>query len=100
MVEKPRRVVERRHHHVLRKARLTHDQIAHAQERTRALQALMLNEALDRLLTRQDSFATKQRERHREAKARRDAAEAKRIADAKAASIKAALDALNEHHNP
>ena len=83
----------------LDKARLTHDQIAHAQERTRAVQALMLNEALDRLLTRQDSFATKQRERHKQAKARRDAAEARRIADAQAASIKAALDALNEHHN-
>jgi len=83
----------------LKDAQLTHDQIAHTQERTRAVQALMLNEALDRLLTRQDSFATKQRERRRETKARRDAAEAKRIADAKAASIKAALDALNEHHN-
>jgi len=83
----------------LDEARLTHDQIAHAQERTRAVQVLMLNEALDRLTSRQDSFATKQRERRREAKARRDAAEARRIADAQAASIKAALDALNEHHN-
>jgi hypothetical protein len=66
----------------LDEARLTHDQIAHAQERTRAVQVLMLNEALDRLTSRQDSFATKQRERRREAKARRDAAEAKRIQDA------------------
>ena len=66
----------------LENARLTHEQIKHAQERTRAVQVLMLNEALDRLTTRQDSFATKQRERRREAKARRDAAEAKRIQDA------------------
>jgi len=83
----------------LEAARLTHEQIAHAQERTRAVQALMLSEALDRLSSRQDSFGSRQRERRREAKARRDAAEAKRIADVKAASIKAALDALNEHHN-
>src|SRR5215472_2311790 len=66
----------------LEAARFTHEQIKYAQERTRAVQVLMLNEALDRLTTRQDSFATKQRERRREAKARRDAAEAKRIQDA------------------
>src|SRR6516164_9619059 len=76
----------------LDEARLTHDQIAHAQERTRAVQVLMLNEALDRLTSRQDSFATKQRERRREAKARRDAAEAKRI--------QAALDALPDPDDP
>ena len=76
----------------LEAARLTHDQIAHAQERTRAVQVLMLNEALDRLITRQDSFASKQRERRRDAKARRDAAEAKRI--------QAALDALPDPDDP
>ena len=76
----------------LEAARFTHEQIAHAQERTRAVQVLMLNEALDRLTTRQDSFATKQRERRREAKARRDAAEAKRI--------QAALDALPDPDDP
>jgi hypothetical protein len=76
----------------LDQARLTLDQIAHAQERTRAVQALMLNEALDRLTTRQDSFATKQRERRKEAKARRDAAEARRI--------QAALDALPDPDDP
>jgi hypothetical protein len=76
----------------LEAARLSHAQIAHAQERTRAVQALMLNEALDRLTTRQDSFATKQRERRREAKARRDAAEAQRI--------QAALDALPDPDDP
>jgi hypothetical protein len=52
----------------------------------------MLNEALDRLTSRQDSFATKQRERRRQAKARRDAAEAKRI--------QAALDALPDPDDP
>jgi hypothetical protein len=76
----------------LEAARFTHDQIAHAQERTRAVQVLMLNEALDRLTTRQDSFATKQRERRKEAKARRDAAEAKRI--------QTALDALPDPDDP
>src|SRR5262245_3760732 len=76
----------------LEKARLSHDQIAHAQERTRAVQVLMLNEALDRLTTRQDSFGTRQRERRRQAKARRDAAEAKRIQDA--------LDALPDPDDP
>jgi hypothetical protein len=76
----------------LEKARLTHDQIAHAQERTRAVQALMLNEALDRLTSRQDSFGSRQRERRRDAKARRDAAEAKRIQDA--------LDALPDPDDP
>jgi hypothetical protein len=76
----------------LDRARLSLDQIAHAQERTRAVQVLMLNEALDRLTTRQDSFATKQRERRKEAKARRDAAEAKRI--------QAALDALPDPDDP
>jgi hypothetical protein len=85
----------------LDQARLTHDQIAHAQERTRAVQKIFLLEGLKTLTARADSFATRQRERRREVKARRDAAEAKRIADAQAASIKAALDALNahEHHN-
>jgi hypothetical protein len=76
----------------LEAARFTHEQIAHAQERTRAVQVLMLNEALDRLTSRQDSFATKQRERRKEAKARRDAAEAKRI--------QAALDALPDPDDP
>jgi len=76
----------------LEAARFTHEQIAHAQERTRAVQVLMLNEALDRLTTRQDSFGTRQRERRRQAKARRDAAEAKRIQDA--------LDALPDPDDP
>jgi hypothetical protein len=76
----------------LQAARLTHDQIAHAQERTRAVQAIMLNESLDRLYTRMDSFGTRQRERRRQAKARRDAAEAKRIQDA--------LDALPDPDDP
>jgi hypothetical protein len=80
-------------------ARLTHDQIAHAQERTRTVQKIFLLEGLKTLAARADSFATRQHVRREEAKARRDAAEARRIADAQAASIKAALDALNEHHN-
>jgi len=76
----------------LEAARFTHEQIAHVQERTRTVQVLMLNEALDRLTTRQDSFGTRQRERRRQAKARRDAAEAKRIQDA--------LDALPDPDDP
>jgi len=73
-------------------ARLTHDQIAHAQERTRTVQKIFLLEGLKTLAARADSFATRQRERRREAKARRDAAEAKRIQDA--------LDALPDPDDP
>ena len=78
-------------------ARLSAEQITHAQERTRAVQKIFLLEAINQLTARADNFETRKRERRREAKARRDAAEAKRIADAQAASIKAALDALNEY---
>jgi len=85
----------------LENAQLTHDQIAHAQERTRALQVATFCDDIKHLASRADSFATRQRVRREEAKARRDAAEARRIADAQAASIKAALDALNAHeHHP
>src|SRR5262249_24130579 len=72
--------------------RFTAEQIAHAQERTRPNQTIMLNEALDRLATRQDSFETRKRERRKEAKARRSAAEAKRIQEK--------LDALPDLDDP
>jgi hypothetical protein len=76
----------------LDKARLTHDQIAHAQERTRAVQVCAFADSVKQLTRRLDSYEAEQLEKLIREREEAERAEAKRTQDA--------LDALPDPDDP
>jgi hypothetical protein len=88
----------------LTQARVTADQIQHAQSVTRALQVANFVDAVKQLTRRLDSYETEQLERTLREQEEADRKAAERKEADRAAGIKAALDALNAmdepHHDP